>query len=154
SSISAINWRSLSRSKGSPDPAFSAAIMFFALDSSNPDLIHHDMIKVSEDVSQDFGAMAGHQAVILDADSPPTFQVNPRFACQHHSRLQLSLICHAEPRRFVNVQPDPVTQPMAELPAETGLLNHPPGDGIHIAALGPGADRFDRRLLRFQHNSI
>src|SRR5205823_15096682 len=59
-----------------------------------------------------------------------------------------------EARRLVDVQPDPVAEPVAERLAEPGVLDPGAGRGVRVDPGHAGADRFDPGELRVEAGRI
>ena len=85
---------------------------------------------------------------------PQPGKVDPRLDRHDHSRLQYHLAVGGQPRRLVDLQPQAVSQPMAEVPSEAGLVNDLAAPRRSSPWPPPGSNRGDGPQLGLQHNSI
>ena len=92
--------------------------------------------------------------VVFDANSAPTGQVNAWLDRHHHPGFRTSFDVLGDAGTFVNLQPNPVSQPVTEILAKTGLTNNVPSDRVDRSRGYARADRLDRAALGLQHNSI
>src|SRR4029077_2931844 len=112
-------------------------------------LFHDDLCEFFGNRGEHLASVSSDQTIVFDADAAPTFQIDSRLDRNDHAGLKWGFRRRAESRPLVNVQTNAMAQTVAEMLAETGIFHHPSGDGIHVAAPGPGSDRPDGRLLCF-----
>src|SRR5207248_5482022 len=72
----------------------------------------------------------------------------------HHSGLERIRGFLAEPRGLMDLQAQPVAQPMVEEITETGFLDAGAGDGIDLVGPHTRPDRGNRALLSRQDGPI
>ena len=91
---------------------------------------------------QHFASILGHEHHVFDAHAEIPLEIDPRFEREEHPRLQHRFIALADRRRFVDVEPDAVTERVAETLSEPALFDDPPRDAVERAA---GHARLQRR---------
>src|SRR5919201_206030 len=87
---------------------------------------------------------------ILDAHTPDSHQVDPGLDRDHIARGQRVRRRLREPWRLVDSEADAVAEPVAEVLAEPGFLDHVAGDGVDFRARLARAQRLYRLRLRVQ----
>src|SRR2546428_13449476 len=79
--------------------------------------------------------------VVLDPDPGATLEVDPRLDRDDVSRLQRVSRLAREPRDFVDVEPETVSETMSELPGELALVDDAPGGSVRVDAADPRSNR-------------
>src|SRR5438128_11594441 len=92
--------------------------------------------------------------VVLDPDPGATLEVDPRLDRDDVSRLQRVSRLAREPRDFVDVEPETVSETMSELPGELALVDDAPGGGVRVDAADPRSNGIQAGLLRCENDGV
>src|SRR4051794_32628636 len=104
---------------------------------------------------QDLAPAVGDEDVVLDAHAALAGEVDPGLHRYDHPRAELFLAAGlAHCRQLVNVAPDAVPEPVAEVFPEAGLVDHVPRHAVSLHRGDAGAQKLDRRLLRVEHHLV
>src|SRR5689334_14263375 len=82
--------------------------------------------------AQDLAALGCDQHVVLDPDSAPTRDVDPRLDGHDHARPQFDRAVTPEDRGLVDVPAQAVAEPVGEESAEAGLVDQRTRLGVDI----------------------
>ena len=80
--------------------------------------------------------------------------VDPGLDGDDHARRQRGVALLGQPRPLVDVEPDPVAQPVAEVLGVAGGVDDRAGDGVDLAPGGAGAHGRQRRLLSLEDELV
>ena len=96
---------------------------------------------------EDLAAVLGDHHQVLDPDPELARQVDAGLDGDDVAGAQLVLGALRQPRRLVDLEADAVTETVAELLAVAGGVDHRAGDGVDLAAAGPGPDGLEAGQL-------
>src|ERR671935_2566659 len=109
---------------------------------------------VFAEVREVVDAVRRHDDVVLDADAAETLEIDPRLHGDDVAGRECVRRLRRHPRRLVHLEAEPVTEPVAERPFELGRFDDGARDPVGIDAGEPGANSFQRCLLRFGDDAV
>ena len=115
---------------------------------------HYGVFQFLRNARKYLAPVPRNQDVVFDTDSPPIWQVYTRFDGDYHARFKGFLDAFSQSRSFMNVEAEPVSEPVPEVLAVTRLLNNGSGNCIDVFARHTRPNCINRRKLRLQHNSV
>ena len=83
---------------------------------------------------EDVGLAVGHDHEVLDPDADVAGHVDARLDGHDVARRELALRRLGEPRRLVDLEPDAVAEPVAEVLAVAGRVDDLARDGVDVLA--------------------
>ena len=92
--------------------------------------------------------VVGDDDQVLDPDPELARDVDAGLDRDHVAGLEHVLRALAQPRRLVDLEPDAVAEPVAEVVLVAALADHRPRGLVGLLAADPGADRVEAGRLR------
>src|SRR4051794_8660750 len=103
---------------------------------------------------EDLGLDLAHDDEVLDPDPAQALEVDPRFDGHDLALGERVARLAAEARRLVHLEAEAVAEPVAEVLAEAGLLDHLAGAQVGVDSAGAWADRVERGQLRSEAHVV
>ncbi len=98
-----------------------------------------------------FAARIGHQHIIFDSDPEVTIEIDTRLDGNDHAAGQRFVADRRHSWRFMNLQPDAMSEPVLERLIHAGSLQNSSRRPINLVGGNARSDRIDRRQLCLEH---
>src|SRR5579875_1517027 len=96
---------------------------------------------VTRQAGQSLCAVGRNQYVVFDPHTSPARQIDARLQGENHAWLNRRVTLGPQPRRFVDLQPEAMTESMAEIFAIASLSNNGTRGSVDELCRDAGADR-------------